>query len=325
MVEFGVEVQQGTRGSTRGSVIFRTVIVARGFKSREEASAVSKREDFASLSDRGGANIVELTPEFLKTVGKTTLEKGPTEGTTRTPEEQERVERKQKELTDINTQIERGGVSPQERQRLLQQRERVSSVPASQFTTERQTQTRKQPEVLTRTKLQREKAVAVQERARETRRSQLRAAGAEVIQKPSQRAFDVFATALQAPSTEGILPEPQLKAELERTKGFVTFKESEQFDEKERRKLTVSSFKPVIVKRKQQDKGIIPTADPGLFGAQSITAAPKPEGILERFSSNVARRREKLRRKREEGKASPEEILIGGAEVIISLGRFGKQ
>jgi len=171
MVEFGIIIQEGTTGPTRGSVVFRNIIVSRGFKTREEASAKSIKENFASLADRGGASIVELTPEFLAGLNRITKE---TSGTSRITLQRQRLERertgetrrertsrKQSELNRLNTQLRTARGS--ERQRLLTQRSRVSDVPVSQFTEARQAETRKSPSQL----LEREKQV--ERRKREQR------------------------------------------------------------------------------------------------------------------------------------------------------------
>jgi len=159
MVEFAVVGQEGTTGSTRGSVVFRTFIIARGFKTEAEAAAKAQKENFAQLSDRGGVNVVQITPEFLRSIGQIKLETVSKETTVgRSPEEQARVQRKSRELADINNQLRRA--SGTERQRLLSQRDRVSAVPVSQFTEQRVEKTRTAPQVFTPSALEREKQVA---------------------------------------------------------------------------------------------------------------------------------------------------------------------
>jgi len=90
----------------------------------------------------------------------------------------------------------------------------------------------------------------LQRRARQTRRQQLRVAGREVIQEPSGRAFGVLSAPFQVQGRTDILPESELKEELERTRGFVTFRAPKRVERKKgeiittRRQLIIPSIKP---------------------------------------------------------------------------------
>ncbi|KKK87568.1 hypothetical protein LCGC14_2751940, partial [marine sediment metagenome] len=95
-----------------------------------------------------------------------------------------------------------------------------------------------------------EKVRERQRRARETRRQQLRVAGAEVIQEPSEKAFGVLSAPFETGEKAKILPEAKLAEELRQQRGFVTFKAPERIEKKEgkiittKRELIIPSFKP---------------------------------------------------------------------------------
>ncbi len=251
---------------------------------------------------------------------------------------QTRNVRKAQALAEINNALRRS--SGAERQRLLRERTRVSNVPSSLFTSERAAQARKQPEIISRAELQREKAEARQERARATRRAQLRAAGGEVIQEPSQKAFDVLAAPFETKDGDKgieLLSEKKLADELKRQRGFVTFKEPKQTgrtkegEEILSRELVVPSLQSLDRFKVERitgadDKGILPPPPSGLFGGGAITAAPKPSGFFETTALDIAREREELKRSREQGdiRGFREGFLglkSGGFEIL----RFGRE
>jgi len=173
----------------------------------------------------------------------------------RTREEQQRVEEKAARLGEIERQRRTGRITEREARRLrdrpeLARGEVVSLREVRVPTFAPGARVEGEPEVLTRAQLGREKALARQERAIETRRRQLRAEGREVIQEPTGRAFGVLTRAVETRTRADILPEIELREQLERTRGFVTFREPETVTRTgaetiiTRRELAVPSLEP---------------------------------------------------------------------------------
>ena len=234
MVEFVVVGQSETRGPTRGSVIFRKSVIAGGFTSREAAEQAIQTERLAQLSDRGGANVI-TREEFNKSIAKKPIALEVQARDVRRPDIEE-ARAKQKELTDISKLEREKQISKAaaKRRRDTVSARRLSGLTPSELRIRKERQAaRPTLETFTPQQLEREKAEAFQERARATRRTQLRAAGAEVIQQPSERAFGVLSAPFET-KDKGIelLSEKDLAEELKSTRGFVTFKSPVKVEKK---------------------------------------------------------------------------------------------
>ncbi len=123
------------------------------FATRAEADAfiAAKRNEFSSRDQPVG---VRQVPTAAQAAAVQRLEQGeeiigpPPKGrrTTRTPEEEAGVRRKHTELTRINRELRTA--RSEERRRLLKERQKVSAIPASQFTKEVNREERLQPSTL---------------------------------------------------------------------------------------------------------------------------------------------------------------------------------
>ncbi len=88
-------------------------------------------------------------------------------------------------------------------------------------------------------------------RARETRKAQLRKAGAEVVFKPSEKLFALVPPTEEEKKEKVIPKEADIIQELKAQKGFVTFIAPEKEGFKERKK-EISIFKPIVVKEEKK-------------------------------------------------------------------------
>lgn len=130
------------------------------------------------------------------------------------------------------------------------------------------------------------KAQARIERARETRKEQLRKAGAEVIFKPSEKFFGVVPTGEGIKKISPIPTETELVRELKAQKGFVTFVSPK----KPEKKVEISIFKPIVIPAK------LKPPEPKKI---AVTRLERFEQRIELFKEREQRRAERFERAEE--------------------------
>lgn len=147
MVKFRVfTINDSTRGRLRETAaIFDTKVEAERFVTEQLRPALGRDTSIGiqEVETDPGTEVVGPVPSQRGRQLKREREQREARGET----DRERKLRKQKALTDINTRIERGDVSADERRKLIEQRQRVSDIPASQFTQGRLAETKREPEV----------------------------------------------------------------------------------------------------------------------------------------------------------------------------------
>ena len=157
---------------------------------------------------------------------------------------------KARRLAEINKQLREGQITTREAQRLRQDPSLARGTVRA-LTVTKVTKIFQKVPFKSITDIEREKAVARVERVRETRKQQLRKAGAEVIFKPSEKFFGLVPTGIGAVTK--IPTETELVRELKAQKGFVTFIAPEKEGEP-KKKVEISIFKPILVESLKKDK-----------------------------------------------------------------------
>ncbi len=127
------------------------------------------------------------------------------------------------------------------------------------------------------------------ELAREIRKKQLRAAGAEVIFKPSEKFFGLVPTGEGIKKISPIPTETELTRELKAQKGFVTFIAPKKPGKPER-KVEISVFKPIVIPVKPE---------PPKEKKVAVTRLGKFEERIELFKEREQRRAERFERAEE--------------------------
>ena len=201
---------------------------------------------------------------------------------TRTKKEQARILEKAGRLAEIEKQRRTGQITTREAIR-LRQRPELSRGTVKGLTETKVTKIFQKVPFRSVTDIQKEKIISVVERARELRKAQLRAAGKEVIFRPSEKFFGIVPTGEGVKKVTKIPTETELVRELKAQKGFVTFVAPKKEEFKER-KVEISVFKPIVVPVKPKPP------------KEAVTRLEKFEKRIELFKEREQRRAERFER-----------------------------
>jgi len=271
------------------------------FATKQLAERASRelRNEFADRSVSVGVRPVPTAEQVAaKTFTRTGEEiigpppKGRT--TTRSPEEQAAVEQKSKALADINSQIRDS--TGKDRQSLIRERDRISNVrvtaiPGTQITSQRLTQIERELE-----QARREPKVTTRTELIRQRQATSKVRQQRLLDRLEQKRLrDEDRGQVVRVSTGPQLIESTLS--LRPSGGVAGFQQQE------------------VEERK-----------PDLFGAQTITVAPRPKGIIDIAVSEVSKKEEELLLARLRGDPKKlQELVVGGSGVLIRASKFGKE
>ncbi len=254
----------------------QTLSVVKTFGTRAEAERfVTQRQEFATRDTPVGIRQTPSAAEaatFKRTRAGEQITGPAPKGkpTTRTAAEQRDIQQKAATLALKNIRAGRSRASPETIAKLKAQEKTQK-----QFVEERTIKRLTKGTTLTQFKTFAEigslKKAGVVERARETKKQQLRKTGGELIFETSEKFFGVVPTGINLATK--IPTEPELIQELKAQKGFVTFKAPKKEEEAERIK-QISVFKPIVVKPKPKEKRKLPLTTLG------IPRKFKPEDLI---------------------------------------------
>ena len=264
-----------------GGITPQTLSVVKTFGTRAEAEffARTERIEFATRDTPVG---VRPTPTAQQQAQKTFIQGREITGpaprgrrTTRTLTEQIRIRAKSRELA----------LKSQAKRRELTQKEFVELRTLTQLREGTTLSIFKKVPFRSITDIKKEKKEFEVKTAREIRKAQLRAAGKELIFKPSEKFFQVVSGI--APTRKPKLPtETELTRELTAQKSFVTFIAPKKKDVGER-KIEIGVFKPIVIPVKPK------TPKPK---KEAVTRLEKFEQRIELFKEREQRRAERFER-----------------------------